>query len=134
MFFGCFIISGHYLFEELVLLNPCFIFSKNLILSLTDKVTTGTKIFNVDNHKIYFCFIIMMLNQYTVFFPDKSSSISQFINVKSRSLQKLLRYLSWIVTSTFKVGTASLFTFPSFPGCGGVFPTIFVLYLNDLPS
>ena len=38
------------------------------------------------------------------------------------------------MTSTFKVGTASLFAFLSFPGCGGVFPTIFVLYLNDLPS
>ena len=36
------VISDLYLFQENVLLNPCFIFSKNLILSLTDKVRTGT--------------------------------------------------------------------------------------------
>ena len=40
-FFGCVVISELYLFQEIVLLNPCFIFSKNLILSLIDKVTTG---------------------------------------------------------------------------------------------
>ena len=28
---------------EIALLNPCFIFSKNFILSLIDKVTTGTE-------------------------------------------------------------------------------------------
>ena len=41
-FFVCVIISDLYLFQEIVLLNLCFIFSKNLILPLTDKVTTGT--------------------------------------------------------------------------------------------
>ena len=41
-FFGCAIISDLYLFQNIVLLNPCFIFSKNLILSLIDKVTVGT--------------------------------------------------------------------------------------------
>ena len=71
---------------------------------------------------------------------NKSSSISQFVNGKSRNLQKLLRCLSGIVTSTFKVGTVGCpgrFTSPGFPGrdgLSGVFPTIFVLYLNDLPS
>ena len=40
-FFGCVVISELYLFQEIVLLNPCFIVSKNLILSLIDKVTTG---------------------------------------------------------------------------------------------
>ena len=39
------------------------------------------------------------------FVYDKSSSISQFIGGKLRNLQKLLGYLSEIVTSTFKVGT-----------------------------
>ena len=39
--FGCVVISDLYLFQEIVLLNPCFISSKNLILSLIDKVTTG---------------------------------------------------------------------------------------------
>ena len=42
MFFGCVVISDLYLLKEIVLLNPCFIFSKNLVLSLIDKVTTGT--------------------------------------------------------------------------------------------
>ena len=36
------LISDLYLFEEIVLLNPCFIFFENLILSSIDKVTTGT--------------------------------------------------------------------------------------------
>ena len=31
-----------YLFQGIVLLNPCFAFSKNLMLPLIDKVTTGT--------------------------------------------------------------------------------------------
>ena len=38
------------------------------------------------------------------------------------------------MASTFKVGTGGRFTSQSFPGLSGVFPTIFVLYLNDLPS
>ena len=63
---------------------------------------------------------------------DESSSISEFINGKSNYLQKLLTYLSGIVTYTFKAGTVGCgdhFVFPSFPCCAGlfrVFPT-FVL-------
>ena len=38
------------------------------------------------------------------------------------------------LTSTFKVGTAGRFLSSWFPGLAVVFPTIFVLYLNDLPS
>ena len=38
------------------------------------------------------------------------------------------------MTLTYKVGTGGRFASPSFPGLSGVFPTIFVLYLNDLPS
>ena len=41
LFLGCVIISDKYLFQEVVLLNPCLIFSKNVILSLIEKVTTG---------------------------------------------------------------------------------------------
>ena len=58
------------------------------------------------------------------FVHDKSSSISQFINGNSRDFQKLLRYLSGIVTSTCKVGTGGRFASPSFPGISGMFPTI----------
>ena len=39
------------------------------------------------------------------FVHDKSNSISQFISGKSRNLKKILKYLSRLVTSTFKVGT-----------------------------
>ena len=41
-FFICAVISNLNLFQEIVLLNPCSIFSKNLILSFLDKVKTGT--------------------------------------------------------------------------------------------
>ena len=45
-----------------------------------------------------------------------------------------------MLTSTFKVGTGGCGgrsaspTFPGYAGLCGVFPTIFVLYSNDLPS
>ena len=42
MFFGCVATSDLYLFQEIVLLNSCSLFSKNLILSFIDKLTTGT--------------------------------------------------------------------------------------------
>ena len=60
------------------------------------------------------------------------SSIPQFISGKSRNLEKLLRYLSGIVISTFKAGTAGQFAAFSFPRCAAFFPTTF-LCLNDLP-
>ena len=39
---GWVVISDLYLFHDINLLNPCFKFSKNLILSLIDKMTTGS--------------------------------------------------------------------------------------------
>ena len=39
----CVVISDLYLFEEILLLNPCFIFFLNVMLSFIDKVTTGIK-------------------------------------------------------------------------------------------
>ena len=68
------------------------------------------------------------------FVHNKSSSISQFINGKLRDLQKLLRYLSGIVSSTCKVCNGGQFASPSLPGFSSKFPTISVLYSNDLPS
>ena len=41
-FYDCVVIADLYLFQEIVLLNSCFIFSKKLILSFIDKVTTET--------------------------------------------------------------------------------------------
>ena len=63
----------------------------------------------------------------------KSNSTSQFIKGKSRDLQKLLRYLSGIVTSKFKndtYGYAGWSTCPKFWSRGDfsrVSPIIFVL-------
>ena len=74
------------------------------------------------------------------FFQRKSRSTSQFIKCKSGKLQKLLSYLSRIVTSTFKDGARGRgghSASPGFQGSGGLFgvsPTIFFLYLKDLPS
>ena len=77
------------------------------------------------------------------FVHDKSSSVSQSINGKSRNLQKLKRYFSGLVTSTFKVGPADCggrggWVLSGFcggwgglSGVSGGFPTTFVLYLND---
>ena len=42
LFFGCVVISDLYLFQETVILKPCFKFFKNLMLSFIDKDTTGT--------------------------------------------------------------------------------------------
>ena len=41
LFFGSALISDLYLFQETILLNPCFKCSKNLMLLFIDKVTTG---------------------------------------------------------------------------------------------
>ena len=41
-FFGCVVVSDLFFFQETVLLNPCFMFSKNLVLWFIDQVTTGT--------------------------------------------------------------------------------------------
>ena len=77
------------------------------------------------------------------FVNDKASPTSQFSKGKSRDLQKLLRFLSGIVISKFKDDTSGCVGWlvsPSFPGCGGLgglygdFPTILVLWSNDLPS
>ena len=75
-----------------------------------------------------------------LFAHAKSSSISHFINGKSRNLELLPRYLSGIVTSIFKVGTGGCvgqFTSPSFlirTGLAHVFPITVVLKLISLPS
>ena len=43
IFFVYAVISDLYLFQESVFLNPCLIFSKNLISSLIGKLTTGAQ-------------------------------------------------------------------------------------------
>ena len=44
LFFNCAVISDLYMFQEIVILNLCFIFSKNLILSFTDRVQLEHKV------------------------------------------------------------------------------------------
>ena len=68
-----------FFFQEIVLLNPCFMFSKGLILS-----------FNI-SHIIQF------------FDLGKSSSISHLINGKSKDLQNLLKYFNVATTSVSNV-------------------------------
>ena len=41
LLFGSVVISELYLFQETALFNPCFQYSKNFLLLLKDKVTTG---------------------------------------------------------------------------------------------
>ena len=119
MFFGC-VISDLYLFQYIALLNLCFRFSNNLILSFIDKVTTWfTKILML---------IIMTFTPITLIWwcsistqsvlHDKWSCTLQFIKGKSRDLQKFLKYLSGIVTSTFKDGTDGWSTSPEYLGYG----------------
>ena len=55
------------------------------------------------------------------FDQDKSISISQLIDGKSRGLQKILKYFNWITASTSNI-------FLLF----GVLPINFILYSKDL--
>ena len=106
-FFGC-VISDLYLFQKIVLLNPCFLISKKLVLSLMDKVTNGTQrlrlfIWNVppvvcfsattgtaglDSGSSSTATIIVISSIINSFNHEKSDSASQLINGKSRILQK----------------------------------------------
>ena len=131
MFFGCVVISDLYLFQELVLLNPCYIFYKNLILSFIDKVTTGKQSFVLVITKFTPAMLLFCSVNAQSFVHDKSSSISQFVNGKSKDLQKELRYMIEIVTSTCKIGTGGRFASPSFPSLSGlVFTQLFLFYIQ----
>ena len=106
-----------YLFQLIGFSKPDFSCWSNFSLFLVDKVTAGT-----------YNFVSVILS-----FPSpvelvitqsldhvKIRLTSQLINGFSSVLQKLLKYFSGPIISTS-------FAFPS----AGVFPVIFVLYLND---
>ena len=59
----------------------------------------------------------------------KSSSVSHFINGKPYILQNLLIFLSRVINSRFKGGTAGRFASPSFSDHPSDFATFSVLYL-----
>ena len=105
-----------YLFQENVILNPCFRFSKNLILSLIGIVTTGTKSFALFIWNV--ALFVLVATSYSTgsvsgtaldvldiwdiiqyLDHDKSCSISRLIKGKLRDLQKLLKYLNAAITS-----------------------------------
>ena len=112
LFLGCAIISDLYLFQEVVLLNHCLIFSKNLILSLIEKVTTGTYSLELVCPKFVPAMLLFCSINTQSFVHDKLNG----------------RYLNGIVTLMFRVGTGGRFASPSFPALFGVCTTIFVLY------
>ena len=97
------------------------------MLSLIHKVTTWTQDLFLVTTKFTPAMLLFCSIRTQSFVYDKPSSVSQFIADKSKYFQKLLRYLSEIVNSTFKVGTGGPFASPSFPGLSGGFTTIFVL-------
>ena len=113
MILVCVVISDLYLFEEIVLLNIYFIYFKNFILSLIDKVRTATWslalfIWNVAP-VVYIAFnrlspltpgIIDMSDIIIHSFDhDKWSSVLQLIKDKSKNLQKILKYFSGTTNS-----------------------------------
>ena len=118
MFCGCVVISDLYLFQEMVLLNSCFIFYVNLMLSFIEKVTTANKvlalfIWNVAPVVNVASLVgtgglvsglaatsgVLDISKITQFFDHgKPSSISQLIKGKSRVLQELLKYFNETTT------------------------------------
>ena len=142
MFFVYVVISDLSVFQVIVLLNPWFIISRNLILLFIDNETIGTSSFALVIWNVAPIMLLWCSDNTQSFVHDKTSSIWPFISRKSKNLQKLLRYLNGIVNSTFKAGTAGYggrsgrggwdpYGFSG--GCDGrgglslAFPTIFVL-------
>ena len=123
MFFGCVATSDLYLFQEIVLLNSCSLFSKNLILSFIDKLTTGTyrSVLFIWNVAPLVCVdgkrsvgglavelagasgVLDISEMAQLFVHDKSSSISQLFKCKSRDFEKLLKYFNGATSSVSNV-------------------------------
>ena len=89
LFFGCTVILDFYLFQETVLLNPCFMFSTNLMLSFIDKATLVLFIWNI----VLFALPaglagssgVLDISEITKSFEhNKSSSISSLIKGKQK--------------------------------------------------
>ena len=107
------------------------------MLSFIDKVTSGSSLVLVILKSMPVMLLLCSSNIQS-FVHYKSSSTSQLLKGKSRDLQKLIRYLSGIMASTFKVGTGGgrggWLASPSlsdYAGLSSVFPVILLLYVND---
>ena len=137
MFFGCVIISDLNLFQENVLLNPWFMFSKKLMWSFMDKVTTGTWRLVLFIWHIALIKLSSYFNNTQFFDHEKSSTILQLIKGKSKDIQKIFKYFNGITNSVLSVVVVNEI---HSGGCADredidpVFSIIFVLYVNDLPS
>ena len=102
LLFGVVVILDLYLFQDLVLLNPCFKFSKSLMLPFEIKNATTTKslvLFSLNFEYFKFSSSSVSIKLLT---HNESSPALQLIKGKSGDLQKLQKYLSWIVNSLIK--------------------------------
>ena len=70
-FFNYFVILDLYLFQAIILLNPCLGFSKNSETSKNLQNDYYCIHVSTSNDRIYSCDIIMMFYQYTEFCPRK---------------------------------------------------------------
>ena len=112
----CLVISGLYLFHFIVLLNPLFSCSKNLLASSAERVTAGTYnfasfILNVASVGAFIAGIegstlgssslvaLLVITQFSDQFKIKL--ISQLINSISSALQKFLRSFNGTTILTF---------------------------------
>ena len=115
LLFGCVAFSDLYLFQETILLNPSFIFSKNLMLLFIDKVivlllccSSSLCCWNTVSRWISgwssWCFrSSWYFRNYKIFQDYKSSSIPQLIWGTSIDLQKLQKYFSGTTTSVLHI-------------------------------
>ena len=102
-----------------------------MVLSLIDKAATKTSGLVLVIKKFAPVMLLCSTNTQS-FVHNKKNPIPQILKVESRNLQKVLKYLSGIVTSTFKIGTSGRFESSSIPGHAVVFPTTLLLHLNDV--
>ena len=102
--------------QKTPLLSPCIIFSRNLILSLIDKLTTQTQslglfIWNIAPVVKVTSVGLDLLTSGVLDISDitqyldhvKSSSIARLIKGKSRDSQKLVKYFNGRTTSAFNL-------------------------------
>ena len=125
--------SDLYLFQETVVLNPCFNFSKNVILSFICKMRTRTWSLMLFSWNVAPVIdgaatglssptSAVLDSEVTQLFDHyKSSSISPLVKGKSRDLQKLLIYFNGTTTSVSNLYAIS-----------GIFLVVFVFYSKEL--
>ena len=89
------VISDLYLFYFIVLLNPVFNFSKSLLSSLVDKVTTGT--YNVVSFILNVTFV-GLLTAATAASVSGSASLVALLVITQFCDQVKIRFISQLIT------------------------------------